>query len=80
MTRFDETETQMWTVLGVEPIDHRLHMATLDIDVRVQEVGLTTVARRIPDARLHLLDRTGHAPWLDEPDRCAAIAQAFLPA
>lgn len=36
------------------------------------------LARQIPDARLHLLDQTGHAPWLDEPDRCAAIAQAFL--
>ncbi len=38
------------------------------------------LARRIPDARLHLLDRTGHAPWLDEPERCAAIANDFLAA
>lgn len=38
------------------------------------------LAGRIPNANLHLLDRTGHAPWLDEPDRCNAITQAFLQA
>lgn len=36
------------------------------------------LARRIPDARLHLLDRVGHAPWLDEPERCARITTEFL--
>lgn len=35
---------------------------------------------RLPDATLELLDGAGHAPWLDEPERCAAAVRAFLAA
>jgi pimeloyl-ACP methyl ester carboxylesterase len=35
-------------------------------------------AARIPGADLTLLDGMGHAPWIDDPDRCAEIADAFL--
>lgn len=33
---------------------------------------------RFPDATLHVLDEAGHAPWIDEPETCAALAGAFL--
>lgn len=36
------------------------------------------LARRIPGADLHLLPRTGHAPWLDEPDTCTELTRDFL--
>jgi 2-hydroxy-6-oxonona-2,4-dienedioate hydrolase len=32
----------------------------------------------LPDAQLHLLERTGHLPWLDEPARCAELTGHFL--
>ena len=35
-------------------------------------------AARFPDARLELLDKAGHAPWIDEPDRCADLIAGFL--
>lgn len=44
--------------------------------------GDPDVARRLAaglsDARLHLLPRTGHAPWLDDLDVCATIARDVL--
>ncbi len=36
------------------------------------------VVAMIPDAELELLPDAGHAPWLDELDRCAASVEAFL--
>ncbi len=35
-------------------------------------------ASRLPDSRLVMLDRAGHAPWIDEPDRCATLLAGFL--
>ena len=35
-------------------------------------------AARIPCAELELLDGMGHAPWIDDPEHCAAIARSFL--
>jgi 2-hydroxy-6-oxonona-2,4-dienedioate hydrolase len=35
-------------------------------------------AARLPDATLELLDGVGHAPWLDEPERCASAVLEFL--
>lgn len=36
------------------------------------------IVGRIPGARLELLPGAGHAPWLDELDRCAALTGEFL--
>ena len=33
---------------------------------------------RFPDSSLDLIDEAGHAPWIDEPDRCAALITEFL--
>jgi pimeloyl-ACP methyl ester carboxylesterase len=44
--------------------------------------GSITAARHladaIPSARLHVLERAGHAPWLEETDRAVAITEQFL--
>lgn len=42
------------------------------------ERGALELARRIPDCHLHLLDRVGHAPWLDEPERTTRLLAEFL--
>ena len=36
------------------------------------------LARRLPDARIVLLPEAGHAPWLDDLDRCAEVVERFL--
>ena len=36
------------------------------------------VAARLPDATLELLPGAGHAPWLDDLDRCVEVARRFL--
>lgn len=36
------------------------------------------LADAIPCARLHVLERAGHAPWLEESDRAVAITDEFL--
>lgn len=36
------------------------------------------LAARLPDATLDVVERAGHAPWIDELDRCAASTRAFL--
>jgi 2-hydroxy-6-oxonona-2,4-dienedioate hydrolase len=44
--------------------------------------GGATIARefaaRLPNAELHLLDDAGHAPWIDDVDRCALLVRHFL--
>lgn len=44
--------------------------------------GGETVARsfvgRMPDARLEMIPRAGHAPWIDELDLCAERTAEFL--
>ncbi len=34
--------------------------------------------KRLPNARLELIPRAGHAPWLDELDRCVETTSTFL--
>jgi pimeloyl-ACP methyl ester carboxylesterase len=36
------------------------------------------VAARLPDATLELLPGAGHAPWLDDLDRCVEVTSMFL--
>jgi 2-hydroxy-6-oxonona-2,4-dienedioate hydrolase len=44
--------------------------------------GAETVARsfaaRLPNAQLEMIPLAGHAPWIDEPELCAARIRAFL--
>ena len=44
--------------------------------------GGESVARafvsRLPDAQLEVIAHAGHAPWIDERDRCATLTAAFL--
>lgn len=35
-------------------------------------------ARRLPNADLEILTEAGHAPWIDEPERCVGRVAAFL--
>ena len=36
------------------------------------------LARRLPDARIVMLPEAGHAPWLDDLDRCTQVTDGFL--
>lgn len=36
------------------------------------------LADALPDADVHLLDRAGHAPWLDRPATCTDLVRNFL--
>lgn len=38
----------------------------------------TALEHRLVDAELHLLPRSGHLPWLDEPQRCGELTSEFL--
>ncbi len=35
-------------------------------------------AARLPNASLEIVEEAGHAPWIDEPELCAARTRAFL--
>ena len=35
-------------------------------------------ARRLPHARLHVFERSGHRPWCEEPDTYAEVVEGFL--
>jgi pimeloyl-ACP methyl ester carboxylesterase len=44
-----------------------------------EEIG-RAFARAFPDAAFEVIPNAGHAPWIDEPDRCAALTRSFLEA
>ncbi len=37
--RFLESERHLWNTLGVTPSERRVHLARIDVDVRIQEIG-----------------------------------------
>lgn len=37
--RFREAERHLWNTLGLDPTERRVHLNTIDVDVRVQETG-----------------------------------------
>jgi pimeloyl-ACP methyl ester carboxylesterase len=39
-----------------------------------------TFAEVFPDATFEVIRDAGHAPWIDEPERCGALVRAFLAA
>jgi proline iminopeptidase len=60
----------------------RLSMPVLVIagthDGAVQPEGLRELARRLPNARFVEYERSGHYPYLDEPDRFAGDVAALV--
>jgi poly(3-hydroxyalkanoate) depolymerase len=68
-----------WTSL---PWLHRLHQPTLvlagDDDPIVPLVNARILARRIPNAHLHLVDGGGHLFLLEQPAQIAALVTRFL--
>jgi pimeloyl-ACP methyl ester carboxylesterase len=68
-----------WTSL---PWLHRLRQPTLvlagDDDPIVPLLNGRILARRIPDARLHVVDGGGHLFLLEQPARIAAAVAGFL--
>ena len=49
-----------------------------DDDPAVPVANARLLARRIPDARLHVVAGGGHLFLLDEPESATAAIQAFL--
>ncbi len=75
---------QLYTVAGWSSLPwlHRLRTPTLvvsgDDDPVIPLTNARLLARRIPDARLHVVRGGGHLFLLDEPDSAAAEIQDFL--
>ena len=69
-------------MLHTDAILARVTMPTLFLWGDEDPNGGERVARefvtRLPDARLEVIPRAGHAPWIDEPDLCAERTRAFL--
>jgi pimeloyl-ACP methyl ester carboxylesterase len=51
-----------------------------DEDPNGGELVARQFVARLPDARLEIIPRAGHAPWIDELDLCADRTRAFLTA
>jgi pimeloyl-ACP methyl ester carboxylesterase len=60
----------------------RLHMPVLllwgDEDSNGGRREAETFAAQLPNAILEIVDRAGHAPWIDEIEFCAAKTRDFL--
>jgi proline iminopeptidase len=39
----------------------------------------TAIHQRVPDSRLEIFERSGHFPFLEEPERFTQVLSAFLP-
>jgi proline iminopeptidase len=37
------------------------------------------IHQRVPDSRLEIFERSGHFPFLEEPERFTQVLSAFLP-
>jgi pimeloyl-ACP methyl ester carboxylesterase len=48
------------------------------LDLTAPPAGARDLARRLPDARLHVFGRCGHHPMLERPDAFAAIVGGWL--
>jgi pimeloyl-ACP methyl ester carboxylesterase len=59
-----------------------IHVPTLFIWGECDRFGDVAIARSVvaavPGARLEVIPGAGHAPWLDDLDRCARLASEFL--
>jgi pimeloyl-ACP methyl ester carboxylesterase len=62
----------------LDAIDVPLLFAWGTADPMGGEATAREFCARIPHARLELLEGHGHAPWIDDPDRVAALAVEFL--
>jgi poly(3-hydroxyoctanoate) depolymerase len=77
---------QMYAVAGWSSLPwlHRLRQPTLVVagnqDPSVPLGNARLLARRIPDARLHVVDGGGHLFLLDEPENVAPVILEFLAA
>lgn len=49
-----------------------------DEDTNGAELEARAFAARLPDATLEVVNRAGHAPWIDELDHCASTTRRFL--
>ena len=48
------------------------------LDVHVSPEWSNLMAAKIPNARLELMQRSGHFPWLDEPEKFFELIKKFL--
>ncbi|MDE3056337.1 MAG: alpha/beta hydrolase [Bacteroidota bacterium] len=47
-------------------------------DIHVSPSHSETMRERIPNARYVLMERSGHFPWLDEPEKFTEVAKNFI--
>ncbi len=78
-TLIDAVNEDLAPVARTVAIPTLLLWGALDLEVPVATVG-RRYRELIPGAELVVLDHSGHFPFLDEPQRCAAIVDAFVDA
>jgi pimeloyl-ACP methyl ester carboxylesterase len=59
-------------------VTHETLILHADDDPLVPLANARTIARRMPNARLHVLEDAGHLFLLDDPDVGLGIIEAFL--
>jgi proline iminopeptidase len=61
---------------------HRLHVPTLVLsgrfDANVAPSQSFKLSKWIPNAQFHAFERSGHMPFVEQPEEFAAVVQAFL--
>ena len=68
----------LFTDEELERVDMPVLLLWGDEDTNGGEREARLFAERLPDATLEIVNRAGHAPWIDELDYCASKTRSFL--
>ncbi len=73
------TLTARWTILdGVEPLRVPIFLAHGRYDYAVPFTMWHGIVERVPNAHLHLFERSGHQAFFEEPARFAEVVLAWM--
>jgi len=67
-----------WVEQGLPTVDVPALVLTGRFDIATTPAEARHIVDLLPRARLEILERSGHHPWAEEPERFVALLQAFL--
>ena len=71
--------TARWKILaGVESLRVPMLLAHGRYDYVVPSTMWEGIVDKLPDAHLHLFERSGHQPFFEEPQRFAGVVLAWM--